>query len=134
MYIFGLSSVLFIQKLSAGKEFKLVKRGFGQKIRNTLRNSMRQIWKQKQFYSNSKKNTGVSFVSYTSLMVFILLIFITMPVNTFFYEFIEIALTYFDLLFFYKKRNSLINLCTEVWSPLRAMRIIVLMGIRLCFF
>ena len=65
MYIFGLSSVLFIQKLSAGKEFKLVKRGFGQKIRNTLRNSMRQIWKQKQFYSNSKKNTGVSFASYS---------------------------------------------------------------------
>ena len=43
MYIFGLSSVLFIQKLSAGKEFKLAKRGFGQKIRNKLRNSMRQI-------------------------------------------------------------------------------------------
>ena len=64
MYIFGLSSVLFIQKLSAGKEFKLVKRGFGQKIRNTLRNSVRQIWKQKQFYSNSKENTGVSFARY----------------------------------------------------------------------
>ena len=43
MYIFGLSSVLFNQKLSAGKEFKLVKRVFGQKIRNMLRNSMRQI-------------------------------------------------------------------------------------------
>ena len=41
MYIFGLSSVLFIQNLSTGKEFKLVKRGFGQKIRNTLRNLMR---------------------------------------------------------------------------------------------
>ena len=27
MYTFGLSSVLFIQKLSADKEFKLVKRG-----------------------------------------------------------------------------------------------------------
>ena len=25
---------------------------------------MRQVWKQKQFYSNSKKNTGVSFASY----------------------------------------------------------------------
>ena len=65
MYIFGLSSVLFIQKLSAGKEFQLIKRGFGQKIRNTLRNSIRQIWKQKQFYSNSKENTGVSFASYS---------------------------------------------------------------------
>ena len=63
MYIFGLSSVLFIQKLSTGKEFKLVQRGFGQKIRNRLRNSMSQIWKQKQYYRNSKKNTGVSFAS-----------------------------------------------------------------------
>ena len=43
MYILGLSSVLFIQKFSAGKEFKLVKHGFGQKIRITLRNSVRQI-------------------------------------------------------------------------------------------
>ena len=34
--MFGLSSVLFIQKISASKEFKLVKRGFEQKIRNTL--------------------------------------------------------------------------------------------------
>ena len=65
MYIFGLSSVLFIQKPSAGKESKLVKRGYGQKIRNTLGNSMRQILKQNQFYSNSKKNTGVSFASYS---------------------------------------------------------------------
>ena len=65
MHIFRLSSVLFIQKLSAGKEFKLVKRGFGQRIRYTLKNSMRQLWKEKQFYSNSKKNTGVSFASYS---------------------------------------------------------------------
>ena len=43
MYIFRLSSVLFIQKLSVGKEFRLVERGFGQRVRNTLRNSMRQI-------------------------------------------------------------------------------------------
>ena len=43
MYIFGVSSVLFTHELSAGKDFKLVKRGFGQRIRNTLRNSMRQI-------------------------------------------------------------------------------------------
>ena len=43
MYIFGLSSVLFIQKLSAGQEFKLVQHGFVQKIRNTLRNLMHQI-------------------------------------------------------------------------------------------
>ena len=68
MYIFGLSSVLFIRKLSAGKEFKMVKRGFEQRVRNTLRNSMRRIWKQKQFYSNSKKNTGVSFASYSLLI------------------------------------------------------------------
>ena len=31
MYIFGLSFVLFIQKLEVGKEVKLVTRGFGQK-------------------------------------------------------------------------------------------------------
>ena len=31
MYIFELSFVLFIQKLSVGKEIKLVTRGFGQK-------------------------------------------------------------------------------------------------------
>ena len=37
MYIFGLPSVLFIQKLSAAKELKLVKRGFRQKMKNTLR-------------------------------------------------------------------------------------------------
>ena len=43
MYIFGLSSVLFIRKLSAGKEFKMVKRGFEQRVRNTLRNSIRRI-------------------------------------------------------------------------------------------
>ena len=65
MYIFRLPSVLFIRKLSVDKEFKLVKRGFGQRIRKTLRNSMRQIWKEKQFYSNSKKNTGVSFAGYS---------------------------------------------------------------------
>ena len=54
------------------KNFQLVKNLswlsvdlFGQRIRNTLRNSMRQIWKEKQFYSNSKKNTGVSFASYS---------------------------------------------------------------------
>ena len=31
MYMFGLSSILFIRKLTAGKEFKLVKREFRQK-------------------------------------------------------------------------------------------------------
>ena len=31
MYMSGLFSVLFIQKLSAGKKFKLVKCGFGKK-------------------------------------------------------------------------------------------------------
>ena len=65
MYILGLSSILFIQKLSACKEFKLLRLGFGQKITNPLRNSLRQIWKQKQFYSNSKKNRSVSFASYS---------------------------------------------------------------------
>ena len=37
--MFGLSFVLFIQKRSVGKEFQLVRRGFGQKIRNTIGNS-----------------------------------------------------------------------------------------------
>ena len=69
MYIFGLSFVLFIQKNSLVKEFKLVTRGFGQKIRNTLRNSRRQIWKQNRFYINLKKNTGVSFTSCSFPMV-----------------------------------------------------------------
>ena len=83
MFIFGLSFVLFVQKLSVGKEVKLVTHGFGQKIRNTLRNSRLQISKQKQFDSNSKKNTGVSFASCGFPWLSILLIFITMPVNPF---------------------------------------------------
>ena len=65
MYISGLSSALLIQKLSVGKEFKLVKCGLEQRIRNMLSNLMCQIWKQKQIYSNSKKNTGVSFASHS---------------------------------------------------------------------
>ena len=55
MYIFGLSSVLFIQKLSAGKEFKLVKRGFGQKIRNTLRNLMVKFENRNNFVATQRK-------------------------------------------------------------------------------
>ena len=35
MYKFGLNFVLFIQKLSAGKEFHLVRRGFRQKKKET---------------------------------------------------------------------------------------------------
>ena len=39
------------------------------KIRNMLPNTGCEIWKQKQFYSNSKKNGGVSFASCNSQMV-----------------------------------------------------------------
>ena len=83
MYIFGLSSVLFIQNLSASKEFKSVKRGFGEKIRNTIRNSMCQIWKQKQFYSKWKKIQVSHSLVIVFQWVFILVIFITTPVNPF---------------------------------------------------
>ena len=50
MYIFG----LLIQKLSVGKEFQLVRRGFGQKNKKHTKKLEDQIWKQKQFHSNCK--------------------------------------------------------------------------------
>ena len=64
MYLFALSFVLFIQKLLTCKEFQLVMRGFGQKSKKHTKKLEDQIGKQKQFHSNSKKNTGVSFASY----------------------------------------------------------------------
>ena len=54
------------------KTFSWCRVNLDKKVLNMLRNSRRQIWNQKQFYSNSKKNTGVPFASYSFQWLFIL--------------------------------------------------------------
>ena len=54
------------------KTFNWCRVNLDKKVLNILRNLRRQIWNQKQFYSNSKKNTGVLFASYSFQWLFIL--------------------------------------------------------------
>ena len=49
--------------------FLRLARGFGQKDKKNAKNLIRETWKQKKFYSNSKKIKGFSFDSYSFPMV-----------------------------------------------------------------
>ena len=81
MYIFRLSFVLLIQKLSAYKEFKLVKHRFGQKIGNMLRTPCVKFENRNNFILTQRKIQVSHSLVIAFQWVFILLVSIAIPVN-----------------------------------------------------